>query len=452
MPTTPRKSSLGGTSRRGPLKAHIPYRGDNPEVGKKTGIAVQHVARQSDGFEPFEQILQQADGRTPPRPKGRKKSLAAAAAHQDENDYGSDGGWEESMQIDSMYCFFLLFLLSNNRRITTGPIQNLANARPAASPAKSSRSSFRPVARTSDIDFDKIPSPRPNILSQKSARNGVAGPSSASKYMRISQPEPDSGEPDPGDRFDDYEPRENQSPDQVSPRRKSFGGIEQEDDDDEGEQEEEEPPESPLKRDKGKRKSVLYEEPDQDGVEDEIAQELENVGLGPDSDDDQEVEDPRPPVKKAKIDSKNQKGQTQSKRKKENIGMLLSYILKKLISLSINLAPRLGVRRSQREHYRPLEYWRGEKLVYGRTSHSGPILVPQIKEIIRIPKEASVPLGTKRKRGSTRARSQSKLVEAMEGVIPPALPVVDPEEGWDDNTEAKCTVIHFTSQEEVERR
>ena len=100
MPTTPRKS-LGGTSRRGPLKAHIPYRGDNPEVGKKTGIAVQHVARQSDGFEPFEQILQQADGRTPPRPKGRKKSLNATA-HQDEVGYGSDDGWEESMQLDSM--------------------------------------------------------------------------------------------------------------------------------------------------------------------------------------------------------------------------------------------------------------------------------------------------------------------------------------------------------------
>lgn len=99
MPATPRKSSLGGISRRG-LKAHIPYRGDNPEVGKKTGITVQHVERQSDGFEPFEEVLQQADGRTPPRPRKRKKSLTAAA-HQDEDDYGDDGG-EESMQIDSM--------------------------------------------------------------------------------------------------------------------------------------------------------------------------------------------------------------------------------------------------------------------------------------------------------------------------------------------------------------
>jgi len=58
------------------------------------------------------------------------------------------------------------------------PIQNLANARPAFLPAKSHRSSIRPVARTSDIDYDKIPSPRPNTSSQKRARNGVPGPSS----------------------------------------------------------------------------------------------------------------------------------------------------------------------------------------------------------------------------------------------------------------------------------
>lgn len=262
--------------------------------------------------------------------------------------------------------------------------------------------------------------------------------------MRISQPEPEPREnsPDLGDQdngmgpdpFDDYTPQENRSPG-VSPRRKSFGGIEKEEDEDEDEDGQE----------------ALNEGPDQDDVEDEIAQELENVRSGLDTDDDQEVEEPPPPVKKTKTDGKNQKGQTQSKRKKENIGMLLSYILK-LISLSINLEPRLGVRRSQREHYRPLEYWRGEKLVYGRTAHSGPILVPQIKEIIRIPREVSVPLGAKRKRGSTRARSRSKILETVEDVIPPALPVVDPEEGWDDNTEAKCTVIHFTSKEEVERR
>ena len=44
MPTSARKSSLGAAARR--QKAHIPYRGDNPGVGKKTGIPVAEV----DGY------------------------------------------------------------------------------------------------------------------------------------------------------------------------------------------------------------------------------------------------------------------------------------------------------------------------------------------------------------------------------------------------------------------
>lgn len=95
MSTAARKSSLGGV-RRGPQKAHIPYRGDNPEVGKKTGIAVQHVERKSDGFEPFEEIMQQADKRTPPKPKGRKKKQSIPVY---EDEYDEDG--EMSMELDS---------------------------------------------------------------------------------------------------------------------------------------------------------------------------------------------------------------------------------------------------------------------------------------------------------------------------------------------------------------
>ena len=260
------------------------------------------------------------------------------------------------------------------------------------------------MARTSDIDFDKIPSPRPTTSSQ---RNGRHYPSSPLKPRRVPEPTPDSGSSDPADQdpdlFDDYAPQESlsppaslrrkdadedqqeeegepsqksQSPEKVFPRRKTFGRIEQEEDEDDDEQEEiEEPPQ---------RK--------------------------------------KPPPKT----------KTQSKAKKEN-------------------QPREGVRRSQRERYKPLEYWRGEKLVYGRTPNAGPILVPHIKEIIRIPKEVPVPLGAKRKRGATRARSRSNKFEE-EDDIPPPLPVLNPEEGWDDNTEAKCTVISFTTGKDVVRR
>jgi centromere protein C len=58
-----------------PTSAHktrvIPRR-DNPDVSKKTGIAVPHVQSNSDEFEPFEEIMRQANSRILPKPKGWK--------------------------------------------------------------------------------------------------------------------------------------------------------------------------------------------------------------------------------------------------------------------------------------------------------------------------------------------------------------------------------------------
>lgn len=104
MSTSARKSSIGG-ARRGPQKAHIPYRGDNPEVGKKTGIAVRHVERKSDGFEPFEEIMQQADKRTPPKPKGRKKKSTIPVLDQDLDEDG-----EMSMELDDSELSAVVFI------------------------------------------------------------------------------------------------------------------------------------------------------------------------------------------------------------------------------------------------------------------------------------------------------------------------------------------------------
>jgi len=60
----------------------------------------------------------------------------------------------------------------------------------------------------------------------------------------------------------------------------------------------------------------------------------------------------------------------------------------------------------------------------------------------------------KRKRGSTRPRSKGKCraFEADEDAISPALPVVNPEEGWDDETQAMCTVLLYPTREKVEQR
>ena len=90
MPTSARKSSLGA-SRRGPLKAHVPFRGDNLEVGKKTGYAVQFVDRKSDGFEPFEDIIRQADRNTPPPMKtGRKKQDLSSPLEDEDGEMSMD--------------------------------------------------------------------------------------------------------------------------------------------------------------------------------------------------------------------------------------------------------------------------------------------------------------------------------------------------------------------------
>lgn len=116
--------------------------------------------------------------------------------------------------------------------------------------------------------------------------------------------------------------------------------------------------------------------------------------------------------------------------------------------------PREGVRKSAREHYKPLEWWRGEKLVYGRTrgqsATNGLVLVPPIREIVRIPKEEPMPLGAKRKRGA-RGRSKSKAADDAE-VKYVEMPETNPEEGWDDETDPQCVVLDFPSREEVMRR
>ncbi|KAJ7647286.1 Mif2/CENP-C like-domain-containing protein, partial [Roridomyces roridus] len=110
------------------------------------------------------------------------------------------------------------------------------------------------------------------------------------------------------------------------------------------------------------------------------------------------------------------------------------------------------VRRSKRVPYKPLEWWRLEKVVFGRDNTDGPILVPQIKEIIRIPKEPVVPLGKKgRARKRTTPAPNSKVTEKIvEKIIEVATD--NPEEGWDEDTPDTANVKTYRTGEEVTRR
>lgn len=93
--------------------------------------------------------------------------------------------------------------------------------------------------------------------------------------------------------------------------------------------------------------------------------------------------------------------------------------------------------------YAPLDWWRCEKVVYGRRE-SGQQLVPTIKEIRRIPKEESEPLGAKHRRKRT-FRSKSKTAEP-EGLV------YNPEDGWDDETEPRGIILEYPSGKEIEKR
>lgn len=105
------------------------------------------------------------------------------------------------------------------------------------------------------------------------------------------------------------------------------------------------------------------------------------------------------------------------------------------------------MRKSARERYKPLEWWRGEKLVYGRSEDTASkILVPPIREILRIPREDPLPL-VKRKKGATRARRRGAKVAS-------ALPALNPDEGWDEDTPESCPVLVYGADklEPVTRR
>ena len=99
MPAPARKSSIGN-ARRVPQK-YVPYRADDFQHGKKTGIAVGYVDH-TDEFEPFEKVMSQADQRTPYRPQGtrKKRGPKTPVVVQQHFDDSDDEYGEKSMELD----------------------------------------------------------------------------------------------------------------------------------------------------------------------------------------------------------------------------------------------------------------------------------------------------------------------------------------------------------------
>jgi centromere protein C len=94
-----RKSSVG-VARRVAQKPHVPYRADDLAVGKRTGVTVDRVDRKSDGMEPFQDVLDLMDRRSPPRAKNtgrRKKRVTSPTVDNPEDELDENG--EMTMEL-----------------------------------------------------------------------------------------------------------------------------------------------------------------------------------------------------------------------------------------------------------------------------------------------------------------------------------------------------------------
>ncbi|KAL1742162.1 Mif2/CENP-C like-domain-containing protein [Schizophyllum fasciatum] len=435
MPTTPRRSSITSASLR-LARPHVPFSND-PNVGRKTGRAFREVARDADGFEPFEHVVSQGDKFTPPRVEPqpvahrRKRRKSSMPAIGEEGDFEDDAYGEQSMEIDSP----------------------LVSAAQPVSPAMPRRNASSRTLRYSDGYYDEIPSAttsgsarsRPSLSTAKAnaSRSRVSDATTRTSYAT----EYDDDSSDGGDNAFDmgagYDPpgnSEDEMPPPPVPRRKSFSQMNQDDDEEEDEEEEEEeaPPPPPPKK-KGKEKAAPEPEPesepeqDQD-MEPDIADGMDNVEMeGPRSDEEQEEQEQQQRSQKRKKNTDTSK--SSSRARKENRPIVE------------------GVRRSSRPHIKPLEYWRGEKYVYGRTESAAPVLTAPIKEIRRVAPEPVKPLGQKRRRGaSSKPRSKSAVSKPATSASATAVTTVNTEEGWDDDTDSFGIINDLDLGEEVKRR
>ncbi|KAI0647465.1 Mif2/CENP-C like-domain-containing protein [Trametes meyenii] len=450
MPASARKSSLGNL-RRGPQK-YIPYRADDFQHGKKTGIAVGYVERMSDDFEPFEKVMSQADNRTPLRPQVVRKKRGPktpVVVHEEPED---DVDGEMSMELeDSIPNSPSAYFAHTRAKQITSSVQRVG-------------SSSRPVAHTSDVDFDEVPSPRASPSYAASTRKSLPhnrsirspGPSRLS-HSTVLQEDSDSdsaggGALDYGDYGNNMDDQDDDPRDititprtaQASSRRTTFAQIEQETDEEAKVEEEIDYDRSPSAKARGKqRASYLSPPPPEDDMEPEIEQGLQEVEQELLEEDEGEEEPPSRRGKKGKEAAPKVSGKENPTKPREKPQPRKKVVLRELTPDDPNSD---GLRRSKRLRYSPLAWWRLEKVVYGRRE-SGTSLVPSIKEIHRIPQIKPEPLGAKRRKGGHRKKSQTVEPEVQQVVV------YDPEEGWDDETDPYCNVLEFGEDgREVSRR
>ncbi|KAK8861727.1 hypothetical protein IAR55_002550 [Kwoniella newhampshirensis] len=106
-------------------------------------------------------------------------------------------------------------------------------------------------------------------------------------------------------------------------------------------------------------------------------------------------------------------------------------------------------RRSQRQHFKPLAFWRGEKFEY----QPGPGLAV-IKELIEFPEEPHKPLGAQKRSRSGRSVSAAPAGKATKKKQRGDSEEGDynAEEGWDNQTDPTGIIVAYPGHEEIHRK
>ncbi|KAG8856020.1 hypothetical protein FRB96_006587 [Tulasnella sp. 330] len=106
-----------------------------------------------------------------------------------------------------------------------------------------------------------------------------------------------------------------------------------------------------------------------------------------------------------------------------------------------------GPRRSKRERFEPLKWWKGEKVVVRPPRNGETRGVLHVEGIIRVPDDEVAPLGLKKKRrGTTKPPSSRGASRAREVHVD-----MNPEEGWDAETEELVTIIDYDTGVQLEK-
>ncbi|CAE6383466.1 unnamed protein product [Rhizoctonia solani] len=215
--------------------------------------------------------------------------------------------------------------------------------------------------------------------------------------------------------------------------------------------------------------------PANDDMEEEIANGLAQLDAGGHEEDEPEPEPPAKSGAKAKGRPKG-KGKAKEKRPrdeeeegqkspkkpragkgKENANARETTVepvgRRKKRDFSANTPP--NVRRSQRERFSPLEWWRGEKFVYGRSPdpEEGPLLVPLIRAIERPPKPPAATLSKKvPKKGGRKTKVKKEEEDQELGEVGVFGAPRTQEDGLDEETEELGVVMDYATGREVERR